>query len=305
VKSLLALILSITLLACEANVIAGEDWKGKIYWVVWGADKIFQANYDGSNRTFFVKTGRYPDAVIVDVKNGFMYWTNMGQEAGTRLKGSIQRCQMNDCPNTVITIVDKGKTATPKQLTLDRVNGYLYWSDRDRDLVQRSKLDGSNVEAVLILKDKIKAAPVGCEIDEENGILYWSEKNSNRIGRIKLANLKLPYKPKESDYIVNEGLDGPCEIKIDKSRHKIFITERWSSQISSASLDGGIPAVIVDTELSETVGLALDRKEGKIFISELFSQDINSVNMDGSNFKKICDSGGSYATGMFFVPQVD
>ena len=281
----------------------GEDWKGKIYWALWGENKIAQANHDGSNRKFFVETGRFPDALIVDVKNGFMYWTNMGQVEGTALIGSIQRCQMDNCSNTIVTIVDEGKTATPKQLDLDKVNGYIYWSDRDRDLVQRSKLDGSNVETVLILKETIGAEPVGCAVDEENNILFWSEKNNNRIGRIKLANLKLPYQPQKSDYIVTEGLTGPCEIKIDKRRDKIFITERYSSQISSVSLDGGFPDVIVNAELSQTVGLALDRKEGIIFISELFERDINSVHMDGSNFRKICDSGGSYAVGMFFVPK--
>ena len=279
----------------------GEDWKGKIYWALWGEDKIAQANHDGTNRKFFVKTGKYPDALIVDVKNGFMYWTNMGQMQGTALVGSIQRCQMDNCPNTIVTIVAQGKTATPKQLTLDKMNGYIYWSDRDRGLVQRSKLDVSKVETILVLETF--SEPVGCEIDEENGVLYWSEKKNNRIGRIKLDNLKLPYEPKKSDYIVTEGLTGPCEIKIDKGRHKIFITERYSSQISSVSLDGGIPDVIVDAELSQTVGLGLDRKKGIIFISELYSQDINSVNMDGTNFKKICDSGGSYAVGMFFVPK--
>ena len=281
----------------------GEDWKGKIYWAIWGEDKIAQANYDGSNRKIFVETGSFPDALIVNVKNGFMYWTNMGQSKGTALIGSIQRCQMDNCPNTIVTIVDEGKTATPKQLALDKVNGFIYWTDRDRDLVQRSKLDGSNVETVLIFKGPNGAAPVGCAIDEENNFLYWSEKNTNRIGRIKLANLKLPYQPKKSDYMVTEGLSGPCEIKIDKRRDKIFITERYSDQISSVSLDGGIPDVIVDTELSQPVGLALDRKKGIIFISELFAQDINSVNMDGTNFKKICDGAGSYITGMFFVPK--
>ena len=82
--------------------------------------------------------------------------------------------------NTVVTIVERGKTSTPKQLTLDKVNGYIYWSSRNGGLVQRSKLDGSNVETILVLETY--AAPVGCVIDEENGVLYWSEKNYNRIG---------------------------------------------------------------------------------------------------------------------------
>ena len=294
-------------LSIMSNVKAsdGEDWKGKIYWANHGIDKIAQANYDGSDRTFFVETGSSPNGVFVDVKNGFMYWTNLGGWHTTALDGSIQRCQMDNCSSTTITIVGKGKTATPGQLTLDGVNGYIYWSDGNRDLVLRSRLDGSNIETVLIFKDKISVAPYGCEIDEENGVLYWSERHGNRIGRVNLANLKMPYTPKESDYIVTEELNGPHSIKIDTRRHKIFISERLGNQISSVSLDGGIPDVIVDTELSEPAGLAIDRKKGIIFISERLTRDINSVNMDGSNFKKICDSGGKYSAGMFFVPKID
>ena len=124
-------------------------------------------------------------------------------------------------------------------------------------------------------------------------------------GPAAARNKGLESASKESDYIVTEELNGPHEIKIDTRRHKIFIIERYSNQISSASLDGGIPDAIVDTELSEPWGLALDRKKGIIFISEHQTRDINSVNMDGSNFKKICDSGGKFATGMFFVPKID
>ena len=304
--SLASFILILVYATAEETIdLSGEDWKGKIYWANYGNNKIAQANYDGSDRTFFVETGSSPNGVFVDVKNGFMYWTILGGHGTKVLDGSIQRCQMDNCSSTIITIVGKGKTAAPGQLTLDGGNGYIYWSDWKRNIVLRSKLDGSNVETVLIFKDKMSVAPYGCEIDEENGVLYWSERNSNRIGRVNLANLKMPYTPKGSDYIVTEELNGPCEIKIDTRRHKIFIIERYSNQISSASLDGGIPDVIVDTELSEPWGLALDRKKGIIFISELMARDINSVNMDGSNFKKICDSGGKYTMGMFFVPKID
>jgi DNA-binding beta-propeller fold protein YncE len=284
---------------------SGEDWKSKIYWANYGSNKIAQANYDGSDRTFFVDTGSGPNGIFVDVKNGFMYWTNYGGHVSKALDGSIQRCQMDNCSSTTITIVGKGKTATPGQLTLDGVNGYIYWSDSNRDLVLRSKLDSLNVETVLILKDKTGVEPYGCEIDEENGVLYWSERNSNRIGRVNIVNLKMPYTPKESDYIVTEDLNGPGQIKIDTGRREIFITERFDNQISSVSLEGGIPDVIVDSELSEPTGLAIDREKGIIFISEFRARDINSVNMDGSNFKKICDSGGKFVVGMFFVPKID
>ncbi len=306
-KSLLALILSTTLMVFAADALAGEDWKGKIYWAIWGGGEIAQTNCDGSNRTSLVKTGHHPRGLIIDAKNGFMYWTNGGQAESKALDGSIQRCQMNNCSNTVKTIVEEGKTAEPIQLTLDKVNGYIYWSDRARDLVQRSKLDGSNVETVLALKDENKSMiqPTGCEIDEESGILYWAEKSTNRIGRVELANLKLPYTPKKSDYIVTEDLNGPVTIKIDKGQHKIFIADRYSNRISWVSLDGGIPHEIVNTKFTQPVGLAIDHKAGKIFFSELMGNKISSVNMDGTDMKKICDNAGPYPVGVSFVPETE
>ncbi len=306
-KSLLAWILIITLVAFAANAVAGEDWKGKIYWTIYGGGEIAQANFDGSNRTSLVKTGHHPKGLIIDAKNGFMYWTNGGQAESKALDGSIQKCQINNCSNTVKTIVGEGKTAEPIQLTLDKVNGYIYWSDSARDLVQRSKLDGSNVETVLVLKAENRSwlQPTGCEIDEESGVLYWAEKSTNRIGRVELANLKLPYTPKKSDYIVIEGLNAPAEIKIDKGQHKIFIADRNSNRILWVSLDGGIPNEIVNTKYSRPVGLTLDQKSGKIIFSELMGNKISSVNMDGTDIKKICDNAGPYPVGVSFVPETE
>lgn len=306
-KTLLALILSITLVVCATVVMAGEDWKGKIYWAIWGENKIVQANYDGSNRMLFAKTDKYPRALIVDVENGIMYWANHGRYQSKGLKGSIQLCQMDDCPNTTKTIVGPGKIALPSGLTLDKVSGYLYWSDSDRDLVQRSKLDGSDVKTVLFLKGEheLPVQPIGCEIDEENGVLYWSEKNANRIGRIKLANLKLPYTPKESDYIVTEDLDSPAGIVIDKKRHKIFIAERFPKKISWVSLDGGIPQEIVNSKGGWPNGLTLERKTEKIFFTAIYPHEICSVHMDGSSLKKISNKSGAYPMGMFCVPKTE
>jgi len=279
-----------------------ENWRGKIYWAIWGEKRIAQADYNGTNRKIFARTGSGPDGLVVDLKSGIMYWTNMGVREDETLDGSIQQCRMEDCLNTTLTIVEPGKTATPKQLALDRVNGYIYWSDRDRNLVQRSRLDGSAVETVIILKDKSRIAPVGCEIDEEDSVLYWSEKDSNRIGRIRLTEVELPYEPEITDYIVTHGLNGPCEIKTDKNRNMIFIAERYSSRISRVSLSGGTPTEVITTGKSQPVGLALDRIAGKIFISELLAHRLSVVNMDGTEFKKISDNAGRYPTGMFFVP---
>jgi len=74
-----------------------------------------------------------------------MYWTNMGNLKAN--DGSIDRADLDG--RNVTTIVPPSGTFTPKQIQLDKVNGKLYWSDREGMRVMRSNLDGSNVETLV------------------------------------------------------------------------------------------------------------------------------------------------------------
>ena len=60
----------------------------------------------------------------------------------------------------------------PFGIALDVDNGRIYWTDRSADKIQRSNLDGSNVEDLVItgLSD-----PVGIALDVSNGKMYWGD----------------------------------------------------------------------------------------------------------------------------------
>jgi hypothetical protein len=61
----------------------------------------------------------------------------------------------------------------------------IYWVDQQNDNIQRSDLDGSNVQTVLSSANGVNS-PTGLLVDTVNGKIYWSEYSS---GNIKRANL--------------------------------------------------------------------------------------------------------------------
>ena len=119
---------------------------GRLFFLDLGAGRILSANPDGSDlKTILTEGRRLPDGLVVDVDAGHIYWTNMGNLKAN--DGSIERADLDG--GNITTIVPPGGTFTPKQIQLDKVNGKLYWSDREGMRVMRSNLDGSDVETLV------------------------------------------------------------------------------------------------------------------------------------------------------------
>ena len=125
---------------------ASKATSGRLFFLDLSAGRILSANPDGSDlKTILTERRRLPDGLVVDVDAGHLYWTNMGNLKAN--DGSIDRADLDG--RNVTTIVPPGGTFTPKQIQLDKVNGKLYWSDREGMRVMRSNLDGFNVETLV------------------------------------------------------------------------------------------------------------------------------------------------------------
>src|SRR5215471_5794766 len=118
---------------------------GRLFFLQINAGTIHSINPDGSDKRTIVTDCRMPDGIAIDAEAGHIYWTNMG--VPSRNDGSIERADLDGSNRRII--VPEGGTFTPKQMTLDRKNRKLYWSDREGMCVMRANFDGSNIETLV------------------------------------------------------------------------------------------------------------------------------------------------------------
>src|SRR5262245_21888446 len=176
---------------------ATETATGRLIVLDLSGGRVLSFNPDGSGQNTLVSGCPHPDGVAVDTEAGHIYWTNMG--VPSRNDGSIERADLDGGNRR--TIVPEGGTFTPKQLTIDRKGGKLYWCDREGMRVMRVNLDGSKIETLVDTsrgdarpgKDQRKIC-VGIAVDHDGGHVYWTQKGSDNgnEGRIFRAGLDIP-----------------------------------------------------------------------------------------------------------------
>jgi len=288
----------------------GNGAVARIIFLDLGAGRVLSANPDGSDLTTLLSEGRkLPDGLVVDVADGHLYWTNMGNPKAD--DGTIVRSDLDG--GNLTTIIAPGSTFTPKQLQIDKPNGKLYWCDREGMRVMRSNLDGSDIET-LVDTSQGDSRPgvdpnkwcVGIAIDADAGKLYWSQKGGDNAGegRILRGNLDIPKGQPPMDRtdieLLYDKLPEPIDLDIDPGARMLYWTDRGDpprgNTVNRAPLDaprGERPAPeIVFSHLMEGIGLALDPKHGRMFITDL-GGSVYSANLDGSDQKTLLIAAGN------------
>src|SRR5712675_1349706 len=283
---------------------------GRLFFLDLAAGRVMSANPDGSDLKVIVEEGRkLPDGLAVDAAAGHLYWTNMGNLKAN--DGSILRSDLDG--KHITTIIPPGGTFTPKQIQIDKVNGKLYWSDREGMRVMRANLDGSNIETLV---DTSQGDPrpgpdatkwcVGIALDVEGGKFYWTQKGPDNAekGRIFRANVAIP--PGETPAnrrdveVVYDKLPEPIDLEIDPATRTLYWTDRGDpprgNTVNRAPLDSPrgkrkAPEILFST-LMEGIGLALDRAGGRRFVTDR-GGSVYSLNLDGSKPKVLLFTQGN------------
>ena len=204
----------------------------------------------------------------------------------TRNDGSIERADIDGKNRRFI--VAPGGTFTPKQLHLDKVNGKLYWSDREGMRVMRANLDGSQIETLVQTgegeddrRDQTRWC-VGIAVDPERRQIYWTQKGGDNagVGRILRAGIDIPKgetAATRSDVeLLFDGLPEPIDLEIDLEHRILYWTDRGNpprgNTVNRAPIDGKpgqtAPQIVV-SDLMEGIGLALDVPGNRMFVTDL------------------------------------
>src|ERR1700720_3853327 len=200
----------------------GDGVVARIFFLDLGAGRVLSANPDGSDLKTLVSEGRkLPDGLAVDVAAGHLYWTNMGNPKAN--DGTIFRSDLDG--RNMTTIIAPGDTFTPKQLQIDKLNGKLYWCDREGMRVMRASLDGSNVQTLVDTSEgDARPGPdarkwcVGIALDPVEGKFYWTQKGGDNAGdgRIFRANVNIPPSQTAANRkdveLLYEGLPEPIDL---------------------------------------------------------------------------------------------
>jgi hypothetical protein len=272
--------------------------------------RVMQAGADGrfSATTLVPNAGTGPDGIAVDLENGFIYWTNMGVPAND--DGYVRRAKLDG--SDVSTIVPAGVTYTPKQLRLDAAGGKLYWSDREGMRVQRSNVDGSNVETLLTVATGATARTdasnwcVGVALDLTGGYFYWSQKgpDNGMEGSLRRAHIAMPIgetaETRSDVEVLFEGLPEPVDIDVDVENGFIYWTDRGDDTVNRAPIEipsGSTAANRDDREIlvrnvGEAIGVDLDPARGRFFYTSATGQ-LGRAALDGTDAVELTgDLGG-------------
>ena len=284
---------------------------GRLFFLDLSGGRILSSNPDGSDlKTILTEGRRLPDGLVADVKAGHLYWTNMGKPSAN--DGSIERCDLDG--KNVTVIVPVGGTHTPKQLQLDKVNGRLYWSDREGMRIMRVNLDGSGLETLVDTSQEdarpgkdVKKWCVGNAVDVHGGKMYWTQKGPDNAGqgRIFRANLEIPKgqtPAKRADVeLLYEMVCRSLSIWTSMlPTRMMYWTDRGDplqgNTVNRAPMD---PAPgkrndpeIVFSNLMEGIGLALDLKNRRMFMTDL-GGSVYTANLDGSDQKTLLFAQGN------------
>ncbi|TLD09071.1 uncharacterized protein PgNI_06835 [Pyricularia grisea] len=258
---------------------------------------------DGSDlRTVVDGIKNLPDGIVVDHSRGQMYWTSMGTSLSAE-GGSIERANLDGSNHQ--TIVPPGTVGvfTPKQITLARRRGKLYWCDREGMKVMRADPDGSRVEVLWSTGDAALEADrrdqtrwcVGVAVDEERGFVYWTQKGPSKGGRGRIFRAPIaqsPFAPEDVEVLI-DGLPEPIDLEIDEETGTLYWTDRGDpptgnslNSVSVAAVEGVMNGTargqvrILARRLHEAIGLALDKSGGVCYVTDLaggvYAVDIKS-----------------------------
>jgi Secretion system C-terminal sorting domain/Low-density lipoprotein receptor repeat class B len=180
-------------------------------------------------------------------------------------------------PNAQYTYqaVTKETIISPNGIAVDKNAGKIYFTDPSNDKIQRSNLDGSNIEDLVSVPF---SSPMGIALDLVNKHMYWTERRTNTIKRANLdgSNVQI---------ILRDLQIFPDCIALDIPNKKIYYILEGLSGLYRANFDGTGRALVFRS-LSIMNQFALDLDNRKIYWSEAFiskaigSDAIIRTNMD-------------------------
>ena len=177
----------------------------------------------------------------------------------------------------VRAINEAGQMSVPADRRVVVQAGKIYWADSDLDKIQRSNLDGSDLESLITTLDR---RPDGIALDVAAGKMYLTSHYTGRIQRASLDGSG------PEDLVT--GLSNPTRIALDLEAGKMYWTDYGADKIQRADLDGSDVEDLV-TGIRSPAGIALDVAAGKMYWIDADRplSKLQRANLDGSGIEDL------------------
>lgn len=294
---------------------------GTLYVLQARPPAIIALSPDGSHEVVLANLTRTPDGIKVDPESQTVYWTNMG--TGIHLidadpvsgplppnDGTIESAKLDGSEHRVL--VPSGLAGTPKELTLDKESGHLYWCDREGMRVMRARLDGTEVTELVrtgnFPDDTADATRhcVGIVLDKANGHVYWTQKGAPDAGegRIFRAGINLPAgaRPEQRPDLecLLADLPEPIDLDLDHRDGVLYWTDRGDDAHDGNTLNrakitaaGLVDREVLARDLKEGIGVSLDPEGRRAFVTDLGGnvRELDIDTMHASHFTTVAHLG--------------
>lgn len=159
----------------------------------------------------------------------------------------------------------------------------IYWADSSSNKIQRSFLDGSNIQDVVSTDLSLIQSLV---LDSSGNHIYFGDSITDKIERTNANGI-------ERIDIVTSGLDGIRGITISESLQKLYWTDTELDVIKRSDLDGSNIETIVSLSVGSIIQkIAINDAEGKMYWTdeEVSNPTIKKANLDGTSIEIIISS---------------
>jgi DNA-binding beta-propeller fold protein YncE len=162
----------------------------------------------------------------------------------------------------------------------------IYWADQHAGKIQRSNLDGTDVEDIITSLSQ----PSGIAVDLSGGKLYWTARGSGAIQRANLDGTDI-------EYLVT-GLGEPFDIVIDSVAGRMYWTDIRNNKVQGADLDGGQMDDLVTVSQYDPAGIDIDIPDGRIYWTDAVGSPQPSriwrCNFDGGGREYLLADSANY-----------
>ena len=197
--------------------------------------------------------------VDYDLVNRVIYWSEVA--LGLIRRVSFDNSFNGSAVETIVTGLSR-----PEQIAVDWINRKLYWTDHGRRVIERSDLDGRNIELFFN-----GTYPQALAIDPFHKTIYWTDLQAGLIERAPMTG----YFKHSIVAVAN-----PSGLTIDYDNNLLYWTDRDFNQILSCDLGGNyikvIPiSIVITNPYAITVFKSnlywTDRANSSIYIANQFS----------------------------------